>query len=104
MEAEHVSSIRTQIARLNIASPVLDGADIVPPPTGAQNQYLSINPSNGLPAIRSVPEVLYLAYGSKTGVSEGGFFPSGINGSFYGATSSTPATTDNLSTRPAGFA
>ena len=46
-EAEHVASLRTQIARLNIPSPVLDGADLVPPPTGAQNTYLSINPAPG---------------------------------------------------------
>ena len=104
VESEHVSTVRTQIARLNIPTPVLDGADIVPPPTGAQNQYLSINPSNGLPAIRSVAEVLYLAYGSKTGVTEGGFFPSGINGAFAGTPSGTPATAANLTTQPAGFA
>ena len=104
VESEHVSSVRTQIARLNIPTPMLDGADIVPPPTGAQNQYLSINPSNGLPAIRSVAEVLYLAYGSKVGVTEGGFFPSGINGAFHGTASGSPASAANLTVQPAGFA
>ncbi len=103
VEAEHVSTVRTQIARLNIPSPVLDGADIVPPPTGSQIQYLSINPSNGLPAIRSVPQVLNLAYGG-AGKTSGGFFPAGINGAFAGTASGPAATSANLQTQPAGFA
>ena len=102
-EAEHVATIRTQIARLNIPSPTLDGADIVPPPTGSQIQYLSINPSNGLPAIRSVGQVLNLAYGG-TGLTQGGFFPTGVNGAFHGTASSAPATAANLGTTPPGFA
>ncbi len=103
VEALHVGSIHTQIARLNIPSPVLDGADIVPPPTGAQNQYLPINIPNGLPAVRSVTQVLHLAYGG-TGLTEGGFFPLGINGAFYGTASAAAATAANLGTIPAGFA
>ena len=102
-ESQHVGTLHTQIARLNIPSPVLDGADLVPPPTGPQNQYLSINPSNGLPAIRSVPEVLALAYGG-AGLTQGGFFPTGINGAFHTTPSSAPATSANLGTEPAGFA
>ena len=93
-EAEHVSTVRTQIARLNIPSPVLDGADIVPPPTGSQTQYLSINTSNGLPAVRTPGQVLYLAYGNQAGVSSGGFFPTGVNGGI--TTSTGPATAANL--------
>ncbi len=103
-EAEHVATIRTQIARLNIQSPTLDGADLVPPPSGSQIQYLSINPTNGLPAVRSVQQVLYLAYGGPN-LTKGGFFPNGINGSFYGTPSAaTPASAANLGTEPAGFA
>lgn len=103
VEAQHVGTLHTQIARLNIPSPVLDGADLVPPPTGGQMQYLSINPANGLPALRSVPQVLALAYGGP-GLTQGGFFPNGINGAFYGMASSTPATAANLGTIPPGFA
>ncbi len=103
VEALHVGSIHTQIARLNIASPVLDGADLVPPPTGAQNQYLPINVSNGLPALRSVGQVLNLAYGG-AGLTQGAFFPSGINGAFAGTASAAAATAANLTTQPAGFA
>ncbi len=94
-EAEHVATVRTQIARLNIPSPMLDGADIVPPPTGSQVQYLSINVSNGLPAIRTPGQVLYLAFGNQAGVSSGGFFPTGVNGAIN--TSTGPATSANLS-------
>ncbi len=103
VEAEHVSSIRTQMARLNIPSMPLDGADLIPPPSGPTNQYLSVNPANGLPAIRSVPQVLYLAYGG-AGLTQGGFFPTGINGAFYQTPSSGPATAANLGIQPAGFA
>ena len=103
VEALHVGSLHTQIARLNVASPVLDGADLVPPPTGGQLQYLPVNPSNGLPALRSVPQVLALAYGA-VGVTQGGFFPNGINGAFYGTPSGNKATSANLATQPAGFA
>ncbi|HLI75348.1 MAG TPA: ferritin-like domain-containing protein [Acidobacteriaceae bacterium] len=103
-EAQHVGTLHTQIARLNISSPTLDGADLVPPPSGPQTQYLSINPSNGLPALRSVPQVLYLAYGGPN-LTMGGFFPSGINGAFYGtASASSPASAANLGTIPPGFA
>ena len=102
-ESEHVATLRTQIARLNVPSPVLDGADIVPPPTGMQTQYLSINVSNGLPAIRSVPQVLNLAYGG-AGLTQGAFFPLGINGAFAATPSGAPATAANLTTQPVGFA
>ncbi len=102
-ESQHVGTLHTQIARLNIPSPMLDGADLVPPPTGPQNQYLSINPANGLPALRSVTQVLNLAYGG-AGLTKGAFFPDGINGYFAGTASSAPATSANLGTAPAGFA
>ena len=93
-EAEHVSTVRTQIARLNIQTMPLDGADLIPPPSGPQTQYLSINTANGLPATRTPGEVLYLAYGNMAGVSKGGFFPDGVNGAI--TMSSTPATPANL--------
>ncbi len=103
VEAEHVSTIRTQIARLNIPTSPLDGADLIPPPSGPTTQYLSVNPADGLPAIRSVPQVLNLAYGG-AGLTQGGFFPTGINGAFAGTPSSAPATAANLAVQPAGFA
>lgn len=103
VESQHVGTLHTQIARLNIPSPMLDGADLVPPPSGPTTQYLSVNPANGLPALRTVPQVLHLAYGG-TGLTAGGFFPSGINGAFHGTASSGPAPAANLGTIPPGFA
>jgi Ferritin-like domain len=94
-EAEHVGSIRTQVAVLKIASSALDGADLIPPPSGKQTQVLSINLSNGLPATRTAGQVLYLAFGMKAGVNQGGFFPNGLNGAI--TTSSEPGTDSNLS-------
>jgi hypothetical protein len=78
VEAEHVGNIRLQIARLGIASPKLDGVDIVPPPTGTD--FISADNVNGLTAIRTPGQVLYLAYGGKANVTKGGFFPNGANG------------------------
>ena len=79
VEAEHVASIRTQIARLNIPTAALDGVDIIPPPSGAQNQYLSVNTADGLISTRTPGQVLYLAY-AKANAGSGGFFPTGVNG------------------------
>jgi len=79
-EAEHVASIRVQIAGLRIpTAPPLDGVDLLPPPSGPQDQYLSLNPSNGLCSIRTTGQVLYLAFGSAPNVTTGGFFPTGVN-------------------------
>ena len=93
-EAEHVGAIRTQVASLKIVSSALDGADLAPPPTGKSGQLLSISDSNGLPATRTAGQVLFLAFGGKANVREGGFFPNGLNGSI--TTSSDHATDSNL--------
>jgi hypothetical protein len=93
-EAEHVGSVRTQVAKLKIPSSALDGADLIPPPSGKPTQFLSINLSNGLAATRTAGQVLYLAFGMKAGVNQGGFFPNGLNGAI--TTSSGPATDANL--------
>jgi len=88
-EAEHVAAIRLQVARLNVqTAPPLDGVDILPPPSGSQSQFLSLRTADGLPATRTPGQVLYLAFGA-AGVSNGGFFPSGVNGSI--TTSTGPA-------------
>jgi hypothetical protein len=94
VESEHVGTIRTQVARLNVTTSALDGADLLPPPSGPQTTYLSVNPSNGLVATRTPGQVLYLAFGGLSGVMEGGFFPTGVNGAI--TTSTGPATSANL--------
>jgi hypothetical protein len=94
-EAEHVGSVRTQVARLKIPTSAVDGAYLIPPPSG-KDQYLSINLSNGLPATRTAGQVLFLAFGMKAGVTQGGFFPTGLNGAITSSTEQ--ATESNLAT------
>jgi hypothetical protein len=89
-EAEHAASIRTEIARLKIPTTPLDGADLTPPPSGQAKQLFSIKASDGLVATRTAGQVLYLALGMKAGVKEGGFFPTGLNGTITSSTE--PAT------------
>ena len=95
-EAEHAASIRMQVARLKIPTTALDGADLVPPPSGKASEILSINVSDGLVATRTAGQVLYLAFGGKAGVNQGGFFPTGLNGTI--TSSSEPATASKVAT------
>jgi hypothetical protein len=76
-EAEHVANIRLQVAQLGIPTTLLDGVDILPPPSG-QN-YFSLN-TVGLAQTRTPGQVLYIAYGGMANVTAGGFFPNGVNG------------------------
>lgn len=92
IEGEHAANLRLQIARLGIAATALDPADVPPPPSGTN--FFSTNLANGLCAIRTPGQVLYLAYGNQAGVSSGGFFPNGVNGTLR--TSSAAATAQNL--------
>ena len=86
-EAEHVSNIRLQVARLDIATSALDTVDIIPPPSGTY--FFSIDPSTGLTAIRTPAQVLYLAYNAAN-ATKGGFYPDGVNGNLH-TSSSSPA-------------
>ncbi len=90
-EAEHAAGIRTQIARLQIPTTALDGVDLVPPPSGQARQVFSIDVSNGLVAARTPGQVLYLALGGKAGVKQGGFFPTGLNGTITTSTEAAKA-------------
>jgi hypothetical protein len=90
-EAEHAATIRTHIARLNIATTPVDGVDLIPPPSGEARQFLSIKVSDGLVATRTVGEILYLAFGGKAGAKQGGFFPTGLNGMIISSTEAAAA-------------
>lgn len=92
VEGEHVGNIRLQIAKLGIGTFAIDGADVIPPPSGTN--FFSTNIANGLPAYRTPGQVLYLAFGGAANAGAGGFFPMGYNGVFH--TSSAPATSANL--------
>src|ERR1700722_695107 len=76
-EAEHASNIRLQVAQLGISTTLLDGVDVLPPPSG-QN-YFSVD-SNGLVQTRTPGQVLNIVYGGATNATAGGFFPNGGNG------------------------
>jgi hypothetical protein len=93
VEGEHVANLRLEIARLGIPTFPLDGADVLPPPSG--NNMFSTNVANGLCAFRTPGEVLYIVYGMRANASSGGFFPDGVNGNIR--TSTGPATSANLS-------
>jgi Ferritin-like domain len=76
-EAEHAANIRLQVAQLGIPTSLLDGADILPPPSG-QN-YFSLN-GMALAQTRTPGQVLFIVYGGMSNVTAGGFFPNGVNG------------------------
>jgi len=92
-EAQHVGTIRNQIAFYNVTTSALDGADLIPPPSGASSQVLSSYYLNGLPATRTPGQVLHLAFGG-SGLTRGGFFPNGVNGAI--TTSTSAATASNV--------
>jgi hypothetical protein len=72
---------------LSVPTSRLDSVDIIPPPSGTY--FFSIDPSTGLPAVRTPGQVLYLAYNGANATS-GGFFPDGVNGNLH-TSSATPA-------------
>ena len=91
VESEHAANIRLQVAKLGISTSLLDGADVLPPPSGSK--YFSVD-SNGLTLVRTPGQVLFLVYGFKANVKSGGFFPNGFNGTIN--TSSDGVSTANI--------
>ena len=56
-----------------------------------RSQILSIKVSEGMIATRTAGEVLYLAFGGKAGAKQGGFFPTGLNGTIISSTEAAVA-------------
>ncbi len=77
-EAQHAGFVRELCIALGVSSPAVDSQD--QPPTIAK--IFNTSPTTGLSPVRSTSQVLQIVYaaGGITGVSKGGFFPSGLNG------------------------
>jgi hypothetical protein len=88
-EALHTGNIRLHVALYQAATKALDGADSLPPPSGSK--YFATN-AMGLTPVRTTGQVLNIVYGGAVGVTQGGFFPSGVNGNIN--TSTSPATSN----------
>jgi len=85
-EAEHAGNLRLHAALYQAKTTAVDALDILPPPSG--NNYISVD-NNGLAAVRTPGQVLYIVYGGMANAMSGGFFPNGVNGNAN--TSSTAA-------------
>lgn len=86
-EGEHVGNLRLHAVLYNVKTSALDPVDILPPPSGSRFSSLD---ANGLTAVRSPGQVLYIVYGGTAGSKQGAFFPTGLNGNLNTA-DATPA-------------
>ncbi len=75
-EAYHAGNIRLECVENSITTPATDSQDV--PPT---EQHFFTTDSNGLAIKRTTSQVLMIVYATTaTGVSNGGFYPNGMNG------------------------
>ena len=76
-EGQHEACLRQFCIAKNLNSPAVDANDRPPSPGVVFNTN-----SNGLNTVRTASQVLQIVYAApgRTGVSSGGFFPSGMNG------------------------
>lgn len=77
-EALHAGNIRLLVAENKVPVPTVDILDVLPPPAG--KQYFTVD-QHALAIARVPSEVLHILYGKwENGISRGGFFPMGLNG------------------------
>jgi hypothetical protein len=83
-EGQHAGALAYLCVTQGVVSPAIDAQDV--PPTATQ--YFTVDATNALSPARNTSQVLGVAYGVSTpttttpttGVTMGGFFPQGVNG------------------------
>jgi hypothetical protein len=78
LEAQHEGLLRELCIMLNVTSPAADAQD--QPPIAAK--VFNTGATSGLNPVRTTSQVLQIVYAApgRTGISSGGFFPNGMNG------------------------
>ncbi len=83
-EGQHAGSLAYLCVNQGVVSPMIDAQDVSPTATN----YFTVDAARALSPLRTAPQVLGVAYGVSTratvtppsGITMGGFFPSGVNG------------------------
>ena len=77
-EAQHAGFVRELCIINNVSSPAVDSQDQPP----SLSRIFNTSPTTGLNPVRTTSQVLQIVYGSvgTLGVTKGGFFPNGLNG------------------------
>lgn len=79
VEGLHAGNLQLLCDLNGLNVPPLDSMDQVPPPAGTN--FFDDDPTTGLAVIRTPSQILKIAYFTQnSGVGQGGFFPSGFNG------------------------
>ncbi len=80
-EGQHEGALRQYCIANQIVSPAVDSNDQPPYSSSGTVTIFNTNPTTGLNTLRNTSQVLMIVYGStSTGVTSGGFFPNGVNG------------------------